>query len=137
MSGSKDGITKELSYKDGKYSMTFTDGNSVLSEYNFISSDSNVKVAKSGNKLTITSEKAVKGSIRITALRNNTPTVSSSAKMIAYGDPNLQDLITGVENVRKSDFTISGTHFLPLPWSMGWTSRPCPLLSVTSPAVPR
>ena len=27
--------------------------------------------------------------------------------------------------------------FLPLPWSMGWTSRPCPLLSVTSPAVPR
>jgi uncharacterized surface anchored protein len=99
MSGSKDGITKELSYKDGKYSTTFTDENGVLSEYNFISSDSNVKVAKSGNKLTITSEKAVKGSIRITASRNNTPTVSSSAKMIAYGDPNLQDLITGVENV--------------------------------------
>ena len=99
MSGSKDGVTKELSYKDGKYSITFTDGNGVLSEYNFISSDSNVKVAKSGNKLTITSVKAVKGSVRITASRNNTPTVSSSAKMIAYGDPNLQDLITGVENV--------------------------------------
>ena len=99
MSGSKDGVTKELSYKDGKYSITFTDGNGVLSEYNFISSDSNVKVAKSGNKLTITSVKAVKGSVRITASRNNTPTVSGSAKMIAYGDPNLQDLITGVENV--------------------------------------
>lgn len=26
------------------------------------------------------------------------PTVSSSAKLIAYGDPNLQDLVTGVEN---------------------------------------
>ena len=26
------------------------------------------------------------------------PTVSSSAKMIAYGDPNLQDVVTGVEN---------------------------------------
>ena len=36
---------------------------------------------------------------RITATRNNVPTVSESAKMIAYGDPNLQDLITGVENV--------------------------------------
>ena len=31
--------------------------------------------------------------------RNNTPTVSNGAKMIAYGDPNLQDIITGVENV--------------------------------------
>ncbi len=30
--------------------------------------------------------------------RNNVPTVSSSAKLIAYGDPNLQDLVTGVEN---------------------------------------
>ena len=30
---------------------------------------------------------------------DNTPTVSSGAKMIAYGDPNLQDVITGVENV--------------------------------------
>ncbi len=99
LSGSKDGITKKLSYKDGKYSITFTDNHNVLSEYNFISSDSNIKVSKSGNKLNITSEKAVKGSVRITAVRNNTPTVSSSAKMIAYGDPNLQDLITGVENV--------------------------------------
>lgn len=34
----------------------------------------------------------------ITAKRNNVPTVSSSAKLIAYGDPNLQDLVTGVEN---------------------------------------
>ena len=36
--------------------------------------------------------------MRITATRNGVPTVSSSAKLIAYGDPNLQDLITGVEN---------------------------------------
>lgn len=70
-----------------------------LSEYSFTSSDSNVKVSKSGNKLTITSKKAIDGKARITATRNNTPTVSSGAKMIAYGDPNLQDVITGVENV--------------------------------------
>ena len=98
MSGGKNDITKELSYKDGKYSITLTDSNGVLSDYTFTSSDSSVTVSKSGNKLTITSEKAVSGSVRITATRNNVPTVSSSAKLIAYGDPNLQDLITGVEN---------------------------------------
>ena len=99
MSGSEGSITRELSYRDGRYSMTFTDSNNTLSEYDFTSSDSNIKVSKNGDKLTVTSEKAVKGTVRITAARNNTPTVSSSAKMIAYGDPNLQDVITGVENV--------------------------------------
>ena len=99
MSAGKKDITKELAYKDGKYSLTLTDSNGVLSEYSFTSSDSNVKVSKSGNKLTITSAKAIDGKARITAARNNTPTVSSGAMMIAYGDPNLQDVITGVENV--------------------------------------
>ena len=99
MSAGKKDITKELAYKDGKYSLTLTDSNGVLSEYSFTSSDSNVKVSKSGNKLTITSSKAIDGTARITAARNNTPTVSSGAMMIAYGDPNLQDVITGVENV--------------------------------------
>ena len=98
MSGGKNDITKELAYKDGKYSITLTDKNSVLSDYSFSSSDSNVSVSKSGNKLTISSTVAISGSVRITAKRNNVPTVSSSAKLIAYGDPNLQDLVTGVEN---------------------------------------
>ena len=75
-----------------------TDSNGVLSDYSFSSSDSNVSVSKSGNKLTISSTVAISGSVRITAKRNNVPTVSSSAKLIAYGDPNLQDLVTGVEN---------------------------------------
>ena len=98
MSGSKNGITKELAYKDGKYTLTFTDSNGVLSDYAFSSSDSKVSVSKSGNKLTISSAKAFDGTVRITATRNNMPIVSSSAKLIAYGDPNLQDLVTGVEN---------------------------------------
>ena len=95
MSGGKNDITKELAYKDGKYSITLTDSNGVLSDYSFSSSDSNVSVSKSGNKLTISSTAAISGSVRITAKRNNVPTVSSSAKLIAYGDPNLQDLVTG------------------------------------------
>ena len=48
--------------------------------------------------MTISSTKAVSGSVRITATRKGVPTVSDSAKLIAYGDPNLQDLVTGVEN---------------------------------------
>ena len=99
MSGGKNDITKELAYKDGKYSITLTDKNGVLSDYSFSSSDGNVKVSKSGNELTISSDAAVSGSVRITAKRNGVPTVSENAKMIAYGDPNLQDLVTGVENV--------------------------------------
>ena len=98
MSGGANDITKELSYQDGKYTLTLTDKNGVLSEYSFAFSDSKVSVAKSGNQLIITSETAFDGSVRITATRSNVPTVSSSAKMIAYGDPNLQDVVTGVEN---------------------------------------
>ena len=98
MSGGKNDITKELAYKDGKYSITLTDKNGVISDYSFSSSDGNVKVSRSGDKLTISSAAAVSGSVRITAKRNGVPTVSDSAKMIAYGDPNLQDLVTGVEN---------------------------------------
>ena len=93
MSGGKNDITKELAYKDGKYSITLNDSNGVLSDYSFLSSDSNVSVSKSGNKLTISSTVAISGSVRITAKRNNVPTVSSSAKLIAYGDPNLQDSV--------------------------------------------
>ena len=55
MSGGKNDITKELAYKDGKYSITLTDSNGVLSDYSFSSSDSNVSLSKSGNKLTISS----------------------------------------------------------------------------------
>ena len=98
MAGGKNDITKELSYKDGKYSITLTDKNGVLSDYSFTSSDANVSVSKDGNKLTISSNKAISSSVRITATRNGVPTVSNSAKLIAYGDPNLQDIVTGVEN---------------------------------------
>ena len=55
-------------------------------------------MAKSGDQFIIISETTFDGSVRITATRSNVPTVSSSAKMIAYGDPNLQDVVTGVKN---------------------------------------
>lgn len=38
MSGGADDITKELSYQDGKYTMTLTDNNGVLADYSFATS---------------------------------------------------------------------------------------------------
>lgn len=99
MSGSTGGVTRELKYSDGKYTLTLTDSNGVLGDYSFSSSDSAVKVSRSGNQLTITSSKAFEGSVRISATKNNVPTVSESAKLIAYGDDSLQDVVTGAENV--------------------------------------
>lgn len=92
------GGSRELEYKDGAYTLTLTDSNGVLSEYSFTSSNSRVCIAKSGNTLTLTSSEALDGTVRITATRSNIPTVSESARLIAYGDDSLQDVVTGVEN---------------------------------------
>jgi len=83
MSGGKNDITKELAYKDGKYSITLTDSNGVLSDYSFSSSDSNVSVSKSGNKLTISSTVAISGSVRITAKRKGR---DGNASLISGGN---------------------------------------------------
>ena len=99
MSGGENDITRELAYKDGKYSLTLNDSNGVLSDFSFASSDASVGVTRSGDTLTISSARAIGGTVRITATKDGVPTVDSGAKMIAYGDPNLQDLVTGVENV--------------------------------------
>lgn len=93
-----DGSSKELEYKDGKYMLTLTDTNGVLADYSFFSSDRSVSISRSGRTLTLSSDSAFSGAVRITAIRNNVPVVNESAKLIAYGDPNLQDLVTGVEN---------------------------------------
>ena len=99
MSGGENDITRELAYKDGKYTLTLNDSNGVLSDFSFASSDASVSVTRFGNTLTISSTRAIGGTVRITATKDGVPTVDSGAKMIAYGDPNLQDVVTGVENV--------------------------------------
>ena len=52
-------------------------------------------MSKSGNKLTVSSTVAISGSVRITAKRNNVPTVSSIAKLIAY----VQDRLIAIHNL--------------------------------------
>ena len=94
-------ITKSLSYEDGQYVLTLTDSNGVMEHFSFSSSDPSVELSASGNTLTIRSAKPVDGTVRIEAVRNNVPTVSESAKLLAYGSPTLQDVITGVENADR------------------------------------
>lgn len=98
-SSSKDSAAKELKWDGEKYVLKVKDENGVLSKFDFTSSNSNVKVSASGNTLTITSATAIKDEVRLSATKK-VPTVSSSAKLIAYGDPSLQDVVTGVENAK-------------------------------------
>ena len=96
-SGSMNGTAKELNWDGGKYVLKLEDANGVLSQFDFTSSNSSVKVSVSGNTLTITSATAVKDGVRLSASKR-VPTVSASANLVAYGDVSLQDVITGVEN---------------------------------------
>ena len=90
---------KSLPIRTGNTRMTLTDKNGVLSEYSFASFRQQGKRCKVRQSSSPSHQKPpFDGSVRITATRSNVPTVSSSAKMIAYGDPNLQDVVTGVEN---------------------------------------
>lgn len=88
--------TYEMKYKDGEYSVTLTDENKVLDEFNFKTTDG-VKVSVSGNKLTLTSSKPVDDEVTFTSSKKM-PTVSSTSTLIAYGSSAVQDVISGVEN---------------------------------------
>lgn len=57
----------ELEWDGSKYTVTLTDSNNVLSGYKFSSNDSGVQFSVSGNKLTITTEKAPSDGLTITA----------------------------------------------------------------------
>lgn len=88
--------TYEMKYKDGEYSVTLTDENKVLDEFNFKTTDG-VKVSVSGNKLTLISSKPVDDEVTFTSSKKM-PTVSSTSTLIAYGSSAVQDVISGVEN---------------------------------------
>ena len=57
----------ELEWDGSKYTVTLTDSNNVLSGYKFSSNDSGVQFSVSGNKLTISTEKAPSDGLTITA----------------------------------------------------------------------
>ena len=58
----------ELKWDGEKYSVTLTDENNVLSNFTFTSSTAGLDISASGNKLTISSDTAIKGSVSILSL---------------------------------------------------------------------
>lgn len=87
--------TYEMKYSDGKYTLTLTDSNNILSDFSF-KTTSGISVSKSGNKLTLTSTSNVNVAVTFNSAKSM-PSVGNTT-LIPYGDATLQDVITGVEN---------------------------------------
>lgn len=87
--------TYEMKYSDGKYTLTLTDSNSILSDFNF-KTTSGISVSKSGNKLTLTSTSPVNDAVTFNSAKSM-PNVGKTV-LVPYGDATLQDVISGVEN---------------------------------------
>ena len=111
---------KELKYSDGKYTLTLTDSNGMLSDYAFKKTgdvsvsisgnltDSNgmlsdyafkktgdVSVSISGNKITLTSSKAIDSPV-VFGAEKKMPKVTGT--LIACGASTKQDVVTGVQS---------------------------------------
>lgn len=87
--------TYEIKYSDGKYTLTLTDSNSILSDFSF-KTTGGVSASVSGNKLTLTSSNPVNDAVTFNSAKSM-PSVGNTT-LIPYGDATLQDVITGVEN---------------------------------------
>lgn len=87
--------TYEMKYSDGKYTLTLTDSNSILSDFSF-KTTSGVSASVSGNKLTLTSSFPVNDAVTFNSAKSM-PDVGKTV-LVPYGDASLQDVITGVEN---------------------------------------
>ena len=87
--------TYEMKYLDGKYTLTLTDSNNILSSFSF-KTTGGVSASVSGNKLTLTSSNPVNDAVTF----NSAKSMSDVGKtvLVPYGDASLQDVITGVEN---------------------------------------
>lgn len=87
--------TYEMKYSDGKYTLTLTDSNNILSDFSF-KTTGGVSVSVSGNRLTLTSTSTVNDAVTFNSAKSM-PDVGKTV-LVPYGDASLQDVITGVEN---------------------------------------
>ena len=87
--------TYEMKYSDGKYTLTITDSNNILSDFSF-KTTGGVSVSVSGNRLTLTSTSTVNDAVTFNSAKSM-PDVGKTV-LVPYGDATLQDVITGVEN---------------------------------------
>lgn len=87
--------TYEMKYSDGKYTLTLTDSNSILSDFSF-KTTGGMSVSVSGNRLTLTSTSTVNDAVTFNSAKSM-PDVGKTV-LVPYGDASLQNVITGVEN---------------------------------------
>ena len=87
--------TYEMKYLDGKYTLTLTDSNNILSSFSF-KTTGGMSATVSGNKLTLTSTSPVNDAVTFNSAKSM-PSVGNTT-LVPYGDASLQDVITGVEN---------------------------------------
>ena len=87
--------TYEMKYSDGKYTLTLTDSNNILSDFSF-KTTGGMSVSVSGNRLTLTSTSTVNDAVTFNSAKSM-PDVGKTV-LVPYGDASLQDVITGVEN---------------------------------------
>lgn len=85
--------THTMQYSDGVYSVTLTDTNGVLSQFNY-KTTGNVAVSKSGNSITLATY-SPKTEAAVITVNKTVPTVNNSV-LVAFGDSYKQDVITGV-----------------------------------------
>lgn len=87
--------TYEMKYSGGKYTLTLTDSNNILSDFSF-KTTGGVSASVSGNKLTLISTSPVNDAVTFNSAKSM-PSVGNTT-LVPYGDASLQDVITGVEN---------------------------------------
>lgn len=87
--------TYEMKYLDGKYTLTLTDSNNILSDFSF-KTTGGVSASVSGNRLTLTSTSTANDAVTFNSAKSM-PSVSGTT-LVPHGDASLQDVITGVEN---------------------------------------
>lgn len=101
------GRTYEMNYENGNYVVSLNDSNGVLGSYSVTSSDSNVKISKSGNTLTLICNSYLEAEPTITVQKSSN--ISASAVLVSYGSPNLQDIVVGMARIEdvSASFKVS------------------------------
>lgn len=88
----------EMEYVNGKYTLTLTDANGILSKY-YVSQSSGVSVSVSGNTLTLTSSKPINDAVTI-KLNRQIPVTTMSTGFLIWSVPGKeganQDMVSGV-----------------------------------------
>ena len=101
------GRTYEMSYENGKYVVSLNDSNDVLGSFSVMSSDSNVKISKAGNTLTLTCDSYLDAEPTIIVQKSSN--ISASAVLVPYGIPSLQDIVVGMARIEdvSASFKVS------------------------------